>query len=126
MTTQFTAAQLKQVAAAARLKAGCDRCLALVCPGWESLPSDFDPAALATLGTLRDGSDEPTWEEFHPQGTRTGSPLAPIAVGYFPYNRCDVLACVACGRAFLRYTETGGYYVDVRIRELIADLVVTA
>ena len=36
-------------------------------------------------------------------------------------------ACADCGRAFLRYTEYGGYYVDARIRELSdASLVVDA
>jgi hypothetical protein len=33
---------------------------------------------------------------------------------------------VQCGRPFLRYTEYGGYYVEERIRELRAALVVDA
>jgi hypothetical protein len=31
---------------------------------------------------------------------------------------------VACGRAFLRYTEYGGYYVEPRIRALDPALIV--
>jgi hypothetical protein len=37
-----------------------------------------------------------------------------------------VWQCVQCGRAFLRYTEFGGYYVEERIRELRAQLIVAA
>lgn len=98
---------------------GCADCAALVCPGWESLPAGFDAqAVLQPLGTLRTGEDEPTWDEFHPDGTRTWSADAPIAPRHHPYNRCEVHACRQCRRAFLRYTEYGGYYVDQRIRQL--------
>jgi hypothetical protein len=69
---------------------------------------------------------EPTFEEFHPEGTRYESPLAPIAPAFFPYNRCDVFSCSRCDRLLLRYTEFGGYYVDHRVRALNADLVVDA
>jgi hypothetical protein len=69
---------------------------------------------------------EPTFEEFHPEGTRYESPLAPIAPAFFPYNRCDVFSCNRCQRVLLRYTEFGGYYVDHRVRALNADLVVGA
>jgi hypothetical protein len=34
------------------------------------------------------------------------------------------VACRACGKLFLRYTEAGGYYVDPRIREMNAALLV--
>jgi hypothetical protein len=69
---------------------------------------------------------EPTFEEFHPQGTRYDSPLAPFAPEFFPCNRCDVFSCNRCQRVVLRYTEFGGYYVDHRVRALRADLVVDA
>ena len=55
-----------------------------------------------------------------------GRPTRPIAPAYFPYNRCDVWQCANCGRPFLRYTEYGGYYVEERVRELHAALVVQA
>jgi hypothetical protein len=89
---------------------------------------------MTALGSLRAAHDdgdtsqdsEPTFEEFHPGGTRYESPLAPIAPSFFPYNRCDVFACNSCQRVLLRYTEFGGYYVDHRVRALNADLVVDA
>ncbi|MDE2604759.1 MAG: hypothetical protein KGL68_02435 [Burkholderiales bacterium] len=114
-------------AAALRALAGdhpgpaCPACAALKAPGWEALPGSFDPARLRKVGTLRrPGVEDPTLEEYHPAGTRSWSPEAPIAPAFFPYNRCDVWQCAACGRPFLRYTEYGGYYMEERIRELAA------
>jgi hypothetical protein len=110
--------------------APCERCAPLHCPGWESLPAGFDEASLRVLGTLRepqadpDHLVDPTWAEHHPQGTRIDSARAPIAPAFHPYNRCDLHACVGCGRLFLRYTEGGGYYVDPRIRAFDAGLLV--
>jgi hypothetical protein len=105
----------------------CAQCATLACPGWESLAAEFDRARLRQLGTLRDPANEdPTVREHHPGGTHAWSADAPIAPAYFPYNRCDVWACITCARPFLRYTEYGGYYVDERIRELAAALVTDA
>ena len=82
---------------------------------------------LVKLGTLRDADEaEPTVAEFHVEGSRYESPHAPIAPAFFPYNRCDVWACAACGRGFLQYTEFGGYYVDHRLREIDPARVVEA
>lgn len=109
--------------AAAAAHPGC-ACRELRCPGWESLPASFDVRLLVRLGRVAarpgeyDPYAEPTLEEHHPGATRYESPDAPVAVGHFPYNRSEVWACRECGRAFLRYTEYGGYYVDARIREL--------
>ena len=64
---------------------------------------------------------EPTFEEHHPNGTRYDSPQAPVAVSYFPYNRCDLWRCKQCQRHLLRYTEFGGYYVDHRVRTVSPD-----
>ena len=96
------------------------------CPGWESFTEERWPKDLMRgLGTLRDAdSYEPTTDEFHADGTRYESPTAPIAVSFFPYNRCDVYGCTQCHRALLRYTEFGGYYVDHRVREVLSALVV--
>ena len=112
--------------ALARAQAGpaCPACAALRAPGWEAMPGTFDTARLRKVGTLRRaGVEDPTLEEFHPAGTHSWSPEAPIAPAFFPYNRCEVWQCAACGRPFLRYTEYGGYYVEERIRELTADKV---
>ena len=101
-------------------------CALGACRSWESFTEDRWPVELfQRIGTLRDSSfDEPTLEEFHPNGTRYGSPDAPVAVGFFPCNRCDAYRCDRCGRTLLRYTEYGGYYVDHRVREISPDLIV--
>lgn len=97
----------------------CDDCRTLASPGWESLRGGAELQQLVRVGTLRDAAvDEPTVEEFHPQGTRGDSADAPIAPAWFPYNRCDLWRCTRCASAFLRYTEYGGYYNDERIRTL--------
>jgi hypothetical protein len=121
----MTADELLEVAQARGDGTGCTQCSALVCKGWESLSGDFDRSRLRCAGSLRDpDSEEPTYDEYHPHGTNGWSSDAPIAPGWFPYNRCDVWQCVGCGKPFLRYTEFGGYYTDERIRELRAELVV--
>jgi len=88
------------------------------------LPGSFRRSDLKCVGTLRAASDdEPTVAEYHPAGTNLWSVDAPIAPAWFPYNRCDVWACIGCGKPFLCYTEFGGYYVDERIREVQGHLV---
>lgn len=84
---------------------------------WTSINDSQWPLSMEKIATLRDEHiDEPTYEEHHPHGTRYDSPDAPVALAYFPYNRCDVYRCRTCGRHVLRYTEFGGYYVDHRVR----------
>ncbi len=70
------------------------RCASLAHIGWESIATPVGEPLLGRLGTLRD-----------PAGTRFGSADAPVAVGFFPYNRCEVWQCRDCGRGFLQYTE---------------------
>jgi hypothetical protein len=120
------AAELQNIA---RSQPGQCRCALKACRGWESVSDDRWPAdQMQAAGTLRpalpEGQTEWTFEEFHPQGTRYESPDAPIALGYFPFNRCDVYACNRCGCAVLKYTEYGGYYVDHRVRLVDGALVV--
>jgi hypothetical protein len=100
-------------------------CALGACKGWESFTESRWPAALLrTVGTLRVDEYEPTLDEHHPNGTRYESPAAPIAPLFYPYNRCDAFACGTCRRVLLRYTEFGGYYVDHRVREADAALIV--
>ena len=102
----------------------CAQCGALVCAGWESMPSSFNRGRLVRIGTLRpEELEDPTLREHHPRGTHGWSADAPIAPAYFPYNRCDLWQCKACPRTYLRYTEYGGYYEDERIRALDPALV---
>ena len=105
-------------------------CALKICKGWESVPDARWPAAqMQAAGTLRqelaEGQMELTFEEFHPKGTRYDSPNAPIAVEYFPYNRCDVFKCRTCQCAVLKYTEYGGYYVDTRARLVDPEMIVS-
>ena len=120
---KLSATSLQQ-AAECRQAQACN-CALGACPGWESFTEERWPKdQMRALGTLRDADIyEATSEEFHPNGTRYDSPGAPIAIDFFPYNRCDVYACEACQRVLLRYTEFGGYYVDHRVRELDPALV---
>jgi hypothetical protein len=94
------------------------------CAGWTSVTEERWPAQqMQPVATLRDPEVyEPTFEERHPHGTRYDSPQAPVAVAFFPYNRCDLWRCSGCQRLLLRYTEYGGYYVDHRVRELAPGL----
>ena len=96
------------------------------CAGWESVNDTAWPAnAMQQVATLRDPDVyEPTFEEHHPKGTRYESADAPVALKFFPYNRCDVYACSKCQQHVLRYTEFGGYYVDQRARRLNTALLV--
>jgi hypothetical protein len=120
----WDAAALGRAARTPASGSACGVCAALVCPGWESLPSYFDRAGLRPVATLQPAPDtEPTLREHHPGGTHGWSVDAPIAPAFFPYNRCEVWQCNGCGRLFLRYTEYGGYYQDERIRAVNAALV---
>ena len=110
--------------ARAHAGAACPACAAIKAPGWEAMPGSFDRDGLRKVATLRrPGVEDATLEEYHPHGTHGWSPDAPIAPSFFPYNRCDVWQCVACGRPLLRYTEYGGYYVEERVRELRAECI---
>lgn len=95
------------------------------CAGWESVNDTEWPAQqMQHVATLRDPEAyEPTFEEQHAGGTRYDSADAPVALKFFPYNRCDVHACGQCHQHVLRYTEFGGYYVDHRARRLNAELI---
>jgi hypothetical protein len=118
------AAELIALASEADSRRPCLACGPLHSPGWESVPASLDRHALVRVGTLRDPEvDEPTLQEHHPRGTHGWSPDAPIALGYYPYNRCDVWRCRSCRRAYLRYTEYGGYYEDERVRQVDPALV---
>lgn len=94
-------------------------CRAVDTSGWISLPLSLPETQLADVATLiTDPYAEPTFTEYHPEGTRYDSSTAPIAPAWYPYNRCNVARCTQCGRHYLRYMEAGGYFVDRRIRAL--------
>lgn len=126
MSKTLNAQELQQLAQA---KPERCTCALQACRGWESVSDERWPAAhMQLVGTLRqavpEDQTEPTFEEYHPHGTRYGSPDAPIALAFFPFNRCDVHHCSRCGCVALKYTEYGGYYIDPRVRLVDADQVV--
>ena len=112
-------------AACADTSQPCD-CVLQRCAGWDSMSdADWPRTQMQPVATLRDDAlYEPTFEEHHPDGTRYASPDAPVALKFFPYNRCDVFACQQCRQTVLRYTEFGGYYVDPRARRIARDQIV--
>ena len=116
--------QLTQVSAAVTMPCGCNT---VSLTAWQALPMTLELDRFEDVGTLMDDPyDEPTFVEFHPNGTRYESDNAPIAPRYFPYNRCTVARCVNCGRHYLRYNEAGGYFTELRIRALQPALLVDA
>jgi len=117
-----TAAELQALLASSPSSTNCT-CSLGACAGWESLSEYRWPKDAQQIATLRDPElYEPTFVEVHPQGTRYESPDAPVAVNFFPYNRCDLWKCHTCKRHLLRYTEYGGYNVDPRVRALDPNL----
>jgi hypothetical protein len=96
------------------------RCAVGACEGWESLAEyRWDAQRMTPVGSLQDVAvPEPSLDEYHPGGTRYDAPDAPIALKFYPYNRCELWLCNACDRYLLRYTEFGGYNVDHRVRAL--------
>lgn len=127
MATCFDFDSLARLAAqsdAVTQSCGCCKSLSTA---WESQPVHFPEEQLKQVGTLRQGAyDEPTFDEYHPDGTRFWSPDAPISPRHYPANRSDVWVCTVCGRYFLRYLEGGGYFVDHRVRRLNGALLVDA
>ena len=94
---------------------------------WRALPLTMEAGRLEEVGFLFDDPyDEPTFAEYHPDGTRYESEAAPIAMRFYPYNRCTVVRCLDCQRHYLRYNEAGGYFTEIRIRALQPELVVDA
>jgi hypothetical protein len=116
---------LKRLAAQSGATPPCKACSPLAFAGWESFPGTASDADLIKVGTIGpSGDDEPTLDEYHPEGTNYWSASAPIALAFHPYNRCELWKCRHCGHLFLRYTEYGGYYEDRRIRDLNPALIV--
>ncbi|WP_322024102.1 hypothetical protein [Burkholderia sp. BCC1977] len=117
-------ALLKLAAEAAHITQPCT-CTKTSLAGWTTLPLSLQNTQLTEVATLAPPDDpEPTYDEYHPAGTRYASDDAPIAPRHFPYNRCTVSRCMPCGRLYLRYQEGGGYFIDQRIRALDPALIV--
>lgn len=127
MTHKLTVDELKTLAEATAAVTQPCACAIDTYREWTRIPADFPAAQMQPVGTLVDDPyGEPTFAEYHPHGTTSWSPHAPIALRYYPYNRASVTRCAVCGRCALTYVEAGGYYVEPRIRALAPDLIVDA
>ncbi len=127
MSPRLDHASLMELAVRSQAVVQACSCVKTPVVGWESVPLSLPEEQLREIGTLFSPADEePTFNEYHPGNTRYWSPDAPIAPRYFPYNRCSIWECTVCERCFLRYIEGGGYFVDRRIRQLNASLLVDA
>jgi hypothetical protein len=94
---------------------------------WQATPLSLELDQFEEVASLvEDPFAEPTFAEYHPNGTRNQSDDAPIAPRYYPSNRSHVLRCVKCNRHYLRYTEAGGYFSELRIRALRPQLLIDA
>ena len=118
---------LKRLAhASAAVDVACS-CNKVSVDAWSALPMTLELNRFEDIGVLFDDPyDEPTFAEYHPAGTRYESEAAPIALDFYPYNRCSVARCLDCGRHYLRYNEAGGYFTELRIRALRPELIVAA
>ncbi|CAN5455961.1 hypothetical protein BH10PSE16_BH10PSE16_24720 [soil metagenome] len=115
----------RRIAAQSGSAPPCKSCSTFAYAGWEAFPATASDAALVQVGTMAlPGDDEPTLDEYHPDGSNYWSAAAPIALDFHPYNRCELWQCRDCGHPFLRYTEYGGYYEERRIRDLNPALIV--
>jgi len=121
-----TLKQLAEQSAAVTQSCSCNDAHLLA---WQLMPPtlELELDQFKETGSLvEDPYDEPTFKEYHPAGTQLQSDDAPIAPRYYPANRSQLLRCVKCGRHYLRYTEGGGYFTEVRLRALRPPLLVDA
>lgn len=92
---------------------------------WAPL-STPDEAQLVCLGRLLP-DDLKTGEtmEVYP-GSNYWSPEDPIALGFYPYNFCDVYQMRDCNSFYLVYTEWGGHAPEKRARLVLKKLMIPA
>jgi hypothetical protein len=118
---------LRQLAEASAAVTGACSCNTVPLLAWQRLPPTLELDRFEEVATLvEDPYDDPTYAEYHPNGTHDDSENAPIAPRYYPCNRSQVARCMNCGRHYLRYNEAGGYFTELRIRALQPALLIDA
>lgn len=120
-------AGLKQLAeASAAVTVPCN-CHDAALMAWRAVPLTLELDQFEEVASLvEDPYADATFAEYHPNGTRYDSDDAPIAPRYYPANLSHVLRCTKCSRHYLRYTEGGGYFSELRMRALQPRLLVDA
>lgn len=120
----LNAAELEHLAEAGNATAGSTACACLPAQvaAWESVTKERWPdEVLQCIGTLRHPDiEEPTFEERHPSGTRYDSPHAPIAVAFFPFNRCDVFGPEFSVQPWLTFHPAAGSRCQINVAILLA------
>lgn len=125
MAIDFAGLQrLAEASAAVSVPCSCHDAALLA---WRALPLTLELDQFEEVASLvEDPYADATFAEYHPNGTRYDSDDAPIAPRYYPANLSHVLRCVKCNRHYLRYTEGGGYFSELRMRALRPSLLVDA
>lgn len=90
---------------------------------WTPLPAAVE-ARMDRLGRLvSDDFETPdTMQVF--AGSNYWSPEDPIALGYYPYNYCEVFQQRDCNSYYLVYTEWGGHIPERRARLVLKPLII--
>jgi hypothetical protein len=117
----FDPAALRALAEASAAVAADCACLRPPARAWIDLPPQRS-GQLEPLGQISAAPARASWQERHADAQGYWSERAPIAAHWYPYNRCELARCRDCGRAFLRYDESGGHAPQARLRLLDPDL----
>jgi hypothetical protein len=121
----LTPETLQQIAEDSSLVVRECACIRGLSHGWEALPNALATGTLLRfIGNVSDDQNEDlTFDEYHPNGTHFWSEEAPICFAFYPYNISSVWGCTQCARAFLRFSETGAYHAEPRIRMLQSTMI---
>ncbi|MCL6485126.1 MAG: hypothetical protein I4O49_13340, partial [Janthinobacterium lividum] len=118
---------LSVLAAASALVTKKCSCCTVSLAAWQRLPTSLELDRFEEVCPLRqDLYEEPTFEAYHPNGTRSASVDSPIAPRYYPANLSHVARCPNCARHYLRYNEAGCSFTELRIRALRPELLADA
>lgn len=87
---------------------------------WAMLPAS-DEAELVRIGRLVTDSFETSETMQTYPGSNYWSPEDPFALGYYPYNYCEVFQLRDCNSYYLVYTEWGGHAPEKRARAVFRE-----
>lgn len=81
--------------------------------------------AYLLIGSLRDKKIRNLdYIEFNNKEGEFWSVKSKIATNFYPYHVADVYKCKECNKLFLVYTEFGGHWPQLRIRNIKSELIV--
>lgn len=121
----LTPEHIRQIAERSSLESTACACIRGLSQGWETMPKVLEASNLLHfIGEITvDKDQDPSLDEYHPDGTHFWSEDAPVCLEFFPYNISSIWGCKRCSRAFLRFTEAGAYHAEQRIRVLRTPLI---